>query len=549
MTALLHRIAGWGIRLAGGRPEVVLPLYHAIQAAAAGSHEILRQKSRRKFVIPANVLNLLGIIVTVIFSVVLSVTMLIDPSDMHPPPGVLILVGVHWLLLLTMVLGLAGPSLLVDDDHLVLGWWPVTRREVMLARLGTLFKPALQTTAALMAAPLIVYAYVGDPPLVSAAVFGLGLILQAVCVTFGTAAGLSLVVRALGRTKAQRLAALLADGNNFAYFWLILLIAPRAWPWLKTHPELLDFLPPMWFAAFGDLAAGPRSWLMAGIGTGVTFLLVGTGLRLLVAAKAGSEAARVDKVPSPWHPSRAVSWLLRPWMRGREGWALRRLLEAHLREDWRFIAGMVTMPLLMAFFFFGMNRETPADLLEADLGLTALTTVEYTHLMIIMAASILHLTAFSSSPRALWVVALADLDTGRILSAQRGLIRGLITVPVLIIYGVKALTLGAPVHVALLDMVILGLQVETIVTVMQPILFVMPFSRGYTNDQSARRILVAFLGMGVALVFVVMNFLYADWGPGRYLVWIVLPLMLLAARMWQARKVRGRRLEMEMVTG
>lgn|GEM_PF-4306987 len=549
MKPLLNKLAAAVVRLAGGRPEVVLPLYEAIEKAAAGSHDILRKQSRRKAVISAQFLRVLGIGVTFIFSLVLSVTMLIDPGNIHPPPGVLILVGVHWLLVLNMVLGLAGPSLLVDDDHKVLGWWPVTRREIMLARLGTLLKPALQTTLALMAAPLVVYAIVGRPILLTAAVFGLGLILQAICVTFGAAVALSLLVRMLGRTKAQRLAALLADGNNFFYFWLIFLVAPRIWPWLKGHTEVLNALPPLWFGAFGDLAAGPHAWLMASVGVIVTAILVGTGLRLMVAADAGSQAVKVEKAPSPRHPSRLVSWLLQPWMKGREGWVLRRLLESHLREDWRFIGGMISMPLVMLVFFFGAGGNMGRDLVDADINRTALGAVSYTHMLILMAASVLHLSAFSSTPAALWLVALADLDTRRLLSGQRGMVRGLITAPMLLVYGIRAMTLGAPPWIALLDMAVLGLQVEIIVTVMQPILMVMPFSRGYTNDQSARRMLIVFISMGVAVVFIAMNFVYAEVATARYVVWVLLPLLLWAARWWLGRRVGDRRLHMERVTG
>lgn len=536
------------VTAAGGRPEVVLPLYRGLEKAAAGSHELLRRQSRRRNPISTQNLRLILLVLTALGSVFLSLFMLINPPEMHPPLGVLVLVGVHWLLVVNMVTALAGPSLLVDDDLQAVGWWPVTRRELLLARLGTILKPALQATLALGAAPVLVYAVTGRPPLAPAVALAAGLLIQTVGVTFGVAAALALVVRLWGRRRAQRLAALFADGNNFIYLWLLIVFAGNLEPWFSAHPQVLLSLPPLWFAAYGDLWAGGLSRLLAALGTAVSFIMVGAGLRVLGAGGQGHPSQPVEARPARWHFSAVVSRLLRPMMRGREGWVVRRLLESHLREDWRFVGGMLTMPAMMAVMFFGLDDTTRAGLEPGALDFTALTSIQHAPFLTAMTLSVIFLASYSSTPRALWLVGLADLDTGGLLAAQRGMIRGLVTLPVLLLYGVKAAQLGATPLVVAGDLAVLLLQVEVIITFLQPFIMTMPFSVAYTNDQTGRRVALGFLALGVALVFVALDFLYAAFAAARLATWVVLPVALLAVRWWLGRRIRGRRLGMDLVS-
>jgi hypothetical protein len=535
------------VSAAGGRPEVVLPLYHGLQKAATGRQELLRKQSRRKVTLSAAALHVILLTVTALGSVFLAFFMLLNPSDFHPHLGVLVLVGAHWLLAVNMITSLAGPSLLVDDDLLTMGWWPVTRRELLLARLGTILKPALQVTLALGTVPLIVYAVTGRPPVLSAVVLAVGLLIQTVGVTFGTAVILALVVRLGGRRRAQRLAALTADGSSFMYLWLLMVVGQRLGPWMGAHLNVVYCLPPFWFTAFGDLWAGPLNRAMAILGVVFSFAMVTVGLRLLVPSGQGQQAQPVEKRPSRWHWSSLISALLWPMMPGREGWVVRRLLESHLREDWRFVGGMLTVPVMLAFMFFGLDEVVPRDLDPEAIRFTALTAIHHSHFLTLMAASVIFLASYSSTPRALWIVGLADLDAGRLLAAQRGMIRGVVVAPVLVLYALKASLMGAEPRVVVLDLLVLGLQVEIIITVMQSLVLVMPFSLAYTNDQSARRVALGFLAAGVALVFVAMNFLYAAFAVARLAVWVGLPLVLLLLLVWNRRRLAGRRLRMDSV--
>ena len=85
------------------------------------------------------------------------------------------------------------------------------------------------------------------------------------------------------------------------------------------------------------------------------------------------------------------------------------------------------------------------------------------------------------------------------------------------------------------------------VSIMQPFAMIMPFSLAYTNDQTGKRIALGFLSGGVALVFVILNFMYANFMAARLAAWVGMPLLLLGIRIWQTRRVAGRRLQMDVV--
>ncbi len=545
MKSLFLNLLALLVRAAGGRPEVVLPLFQGLERAAEGRNELLRAQARRRrrINISAWALRAIMLTLTALGSVILTVFLLVHVTDFHPHPGVLVLAAAHWFLVLALVLNLAGPSLLVDEDFQVLGWWPVSRRELLLARLGTLLMPALQVSLALLAAPLVALAVTGRPPVLLALLFLAGLTVQTLGLVFGAGVVLSLVVRLWGRRRAQRVAALMADGNSLMYFWLILLFADKLVHFFADKVGLLLALPPFWFAGFGDLQGARSVWPGALAGTLVSLLMVWLGLRLLVSEGGGQAAEPLETRPSRWHYSSLISWLLQPMMPGREGWVVRRLLEHHLREDWRFIAGMVSLPVIMAFLFFGLT-STRGD---HEITRSALLAVGNHHLLIFMASSIIFLSSYSSTPRAMWVVGLADLDTGRLLAAQRGMIRGLAFFPILAVYAVRAFSLGASWQVVALDVLVLGLETEAAVTILQPFLMIMPFSLAYTNEQTGRRILVGFLAMAVGLVFILGNFLYAENDTGHWVVLGALPLVLLGARVWHGWRVAGRRLNMDAV--
>ena len=253
-----------------------------------------------------------------------------------------------------------------------------------------------------------------------------------------------LVIRLLGRRTARRLTGLASDGAVFLFLFLVLPALARRADWLIEHGRSLALLlPPLWFAAWGALLSDPRAPLLAGLGLAVTGLLVALGFRLLAGSAQTAETLETTPArPRRGHWSDLAAAALRPWTPGREGWAVRRLLLHHLREDWRFLGTMALVPVMygvLALLAVVKARATGAP----EVGATALIEIQFWWWVAFFAPYGVFMMQYSGRPRALWVVALADLDAGRLLAAQRGILRGLILAPMLLIYAAQAARLGA----------------------------------------------------------------------------------------------------------
>lgn len=548
MSRLISRLFNSLIRLAGGRPEVVRPLFEALEKANAGQNEILRERNTRKTYVSGPVLRILTLVASVLGSIVLTVLMVIKPGEMHPPLGVMILVVVHYLVVMGMVIAQAGPGLLAQDDGHIIGWWPLTRREQLLGRICVILKPALEVTVAISALPLLAFVVTGNPPVLAALVFATGLIVQAIGVTFGVTSALLLMVRWFGRRKAERLVGMVSSGpmNILMLSFMLSYIIDDFFPWVEAHPWGLALLPPVWFAAWGDLTAGTQQFLLADVGLLMSFLMVWAGMRLASSGDAAPQIQSPSARPHRFSFSALVSFLLKPLMRGEEGWAVRKLLEAHLREDWRFIGSLMMVPAMLILFGFGTG-DAAASISPEDVEFTALLSSNMLLILIMTGAMVLTSVQYSSTPEALWLVALADLDTTKILDAQRGMIRGLIFIPGGIIYAIRALEIGATWQVTAIDIGILALEMDLMLLILQPWLAQMPFSTGYTSDHSARRVLHGFLFMAVASVFLAADFAYARIELARYILWGILPLLWLFFRLRLKRVMKKRRLQMDVV--
>ena len=547
MTDLYWRLLAVLSRLAGGRPDVVVPLARALDRSARGKADLLRQQSQRKKRMSTENVRLIILVIAALGSVILALVMLINPSDTHPPPGVIALVAAHWFFVGNLVLGQAGPSLLSDDDARTLGWWPVTRRELLLARLAILLKPALELTAAMCTAPLVTYAFIGKPVVVAAIVFAVGMLLQALGMAGGVAVLLALIVRFFGRRRAERLAGIVADGNGMAFPFIFVGAIDDILPWIKARMWVLYLLPPVWFVAWGDLAAGRQYWILAGLGLISTLLLFGFGLRLAIPSRTIEKAEPRRSRRSRFDLAGLVAAALSPCLTGREGWVVRRLLAAHLRDDWRFVGSVLTVPFLLIVFAFFLNHEPLFDPTPELLAHSALASVNLVMFMLFGGFILLSATCYSNQPEPLWQVALADLDSDRLMTAARRMVMILAGGPVAVIYVIKALSIGAPWYVALLDSVVIYVQLELLVLLMQPALLSMPFGSRYERDQSFRRILFSLVIMGLGVVFLVLDLAYAHFQVVRLATWIGLPVAWLLARRRLRRATAGVRLKMDVV--
>ena len=547
MKDLYWRLFGYLARLAGGRPDVVVPLARGLERAATGKSNLIRQQSSYKTVIPAETLRTLILVIAALGSIGLCLVMALSDGERHPNLGVLILVGAHWFFVGNSVLGRAGPSLLSQDDGRILGWWPLSRRELLQAKLAVLLKPALELTAALSVLPLAAYAVTGDPPVIAAAVFALGLLLQTLAVAGGVALLLAGVVRLFGQRRAERLAGLIADGNAVPVVFFLPMILDDVLPWIQAHPWSLYGLPPVWFAAWGDLSAGPLYWRLAGLGLLATGVLFAVGLRWLMPSGAQEAEASAPRRRARFDPAGGIARLLRPAFRGREGWVVHRLMTAHLRDDWRFTGAVLSVPVLMAMMFVFLPQHQPD---AEDLEMARHSAIPAANLVMFMmfgGQMMLFAATFSSQPEAMWQVALADLDADRVLAAARRMVMALLVGPLCAVYAVKALTLGASWHVILRDAAILVMQFELLMLLIQPRMLDMPFSRRYRNEQSTARIVIGLMIMGIAILFLILDFVYAAWLPAHIAIWIVLPLLWFWARRRLRHRVAGLRLGMDAV--
>ncbi len=539
MSAFLDRL----IRLAGGEPGAVRPLTRALRLNAKGQHLLLREKSRRQSVMSAETVHLLGLVLAGLTSVVLVLVMVMLRDLGEPPLAAVVLCGAHLLFLFTSVVGQIVPALLCDEDARVLGWWPLKRRDVLLARLATVLVPALQTTLALTAAPLLAFLFTGRPPVAAMLLLALAVLLQTLVVTFGTAAFTAGASRSLGQRRARRLAALVVDNNLAMLPFLVMPFLQPLGRWFKLHPGVLDWLPPVWFAAF----AAPTGGLPALRGVALALslcVIVGVIGWRFASGGGGSPAtvpSQVAKVRR--HPADLLPWLLRPWMRGREGWVVRRLLAAHLREDWRFAGNLLMIVVVDAAMLWYATRARHAD---RDVAETMLMGGSQVLLLLVM--SLPYLSTFSSTPRALWIVALADLDPARLLAAQRGMVRGLAVVPVLAVFSVRSLHYGLGPEFLAVALLLLISETEVLLLIFQWFQPEMAFSREFTRDQSSQAIVRWFALAGVMAATMIVNLLAVSYLPVRFGLVAGFPLLFWFLRRRLARKVAGGRLNLAEIS-
>lgn len=530
------------IRLAGGEPAAVRPLTLALRANAQGQHAMLRETTRRQTVLSAESLHLLGLVVAGLTSVLLVLVTVMLRGRGDPPIAAIAICGAHLFFLATSVVGQIVPALLCDEDAGVLGWWPLTRRDVLLARLATVLLPALQTTLALTALPLLAFLFTGRPPVAAMLLLTFAILLQTLVMAFGTAVFTAGAARAMGPRRARRLAALFVD-NNLTFLPLLLLPFGRTLgSWVKLHPGVLNWLPPVWFAAFAAPTAGPGSLRGMALALTLTALVGVLGWRV-ASGGGGAPATAVLTAPKVRrHPADLLPWLLRPWMRGREGWVVRRLLAAHLREDWRFAGNLLMIVAVDAVMMWYATRLRHGD---RDAAESLLLGGSQALLMLVMALP--YMSTFSSTPRALWIVALADLDPSRLLSAQRGMVRGLAIVPILAVFALRALGYGMGPGFVALVLFLLACEAEVLLLIYQWFQPEMAFSREYTRDQSAQTIVRGFVLAGMMVLAMVVNLLAVAYEPVRFALMAGVPLLFWFLRGRLARRVAGGRLNLAAV--
>ncbi|MBD3222267.1 hypothetical protein GF314_13600, partial [bacterium] len=336
------------LRLAGVPAHRVLGLARALRADAHGKQELQYEERGRRGLHPDTGRRVM-LAMLLVMSVLLAVVAVVLRER-------LLLVAVILMAAQVMAAFLRAatevvPLVLGGDDRPVLGWWPVTGRELLVARGLLVGGSVVEASVAILAAPLVAVAVAARPPVLPAVGLLVGAALQAVAL----ASVMVLLAQAAGRMLGVRRARRLAEVTGTLLLIVAINVGIRAArTWLgdlaALSPWWLLVAPPAWFAAWGAWTEPTGAVLVgAAASLAVTAGLVAAGTRAL----GGLGIERVED-PAARRPRRdwtaplvALTW---PGLRGRDGRALRLLLRAHLREDWRLTGSLLFLPVAMLVY-------------------------------------------------------------------------------------------------------------------------------------------------------------------------------------------------------
>jgi len=324
--------------------------------------------------------------------------------------------------------------LLADDDDPVVGHWPVSARDVGVARLSILFRRSLPVVFALTLVPSLVATFLFQPYALAGIVIFVASMLQGVLVTTLFAAVLFTLGRAVGKQKAQRIGSivtivlllLLSQAANFGAARV-----PEVMPaWVETVAPFVSVIPPFTFVAwpaFFAMEAGPS--LALGAGGLVVLALLLRGTVNLIAPRG---VAQRGEAPTSRRHERStwIETLLRPWLPGSEAKVVRLLTVAHLREDRHFLLSVALLPIQALIMTSAwVFREGPSVLVADGEGFRVF------HAAALFAAMMgFHVTVMASRSglrNASWLVASSPAAHAGWAAWQRGLTRAL-DLPVLV---------------------------------------------------------------------------------------------------------------------
>lgn len=545
LRRLVERGVDGAIRLAGGDPHVVRILSAALHRAADGKMELLFEQSRRRGTMSPGAARILLTVLAGLGSVFLCI--LFVDTDQNPPAGALVLAAGHWLMGTAWLVGRAAPALLNDDDLAVIGWWPLGPRNLMLARVGVMLRDLLPFTAAAATMPLLMFLVTGHPPMLASLLLAAGLLVQSCAMALGVLLFSSLAVMRLGRVRMQRIGALLADGNAMIIIWLVAVMSPRFAHDLTHWSPVHSFLPFAWVAAWADPMQIDRFVLHVALLLGSTVALARLASRLVTSEPTVRTADITESKPAGRHWTDLLDVLLRPWTKTIEGWAVRRLLVAHMRDDWRVLGAIAVIPLMFAAMMLGVFFSGSAVDLDEEVTTSALFAINFSFWLPLYAPMAFSGLLFSSSPQALWPLALADLDGWAILAAQRRVARAMILAPMLAAYGYRALVIGLWWPWVLADMLLLAMCWEVSTLFMQGRLLTMPFSKAMSSYQDISRAATMIIAFIMSLGYIGIFGLIVASPQTAIAGWSVMLAALAIMRRWVRMRSQGRRLSMDLV--
>lgn len=417
------RGARW-VRALGADPRRVALLVGAIHADAEGRWKDREAESRGQLRFAPAVIQTVLVVGSVLMSL-LAAGLMVAVPERSAALGIIVTVFSGCGVALAAWIHGAG-LLLVDDDVPVVGHWPVTARDVGVARLWILFRRTMQVAVAFGVIPCVVLAVFVQPWVVVGGVTFVATILQALLGTAFLAAGLYGLRRLLGPRRAQRV-------GSIAFLVAFLVFSqgstllrdrvPDTMPvWFAEHAPWVALAPPFTFVAWPVLFQIPAPAAATIVLAGLAILFVFLRLVVRLIAPAGVAERREALVSprnekSPW----IEAWL-RPWLPGRRTRLMRLLVLAHVREDRHFLARVLILPVqtLIASAAW-LVRNGPTALVADDDGTRIFHFVLIT--MAILGFATVTGTPTSGLRDTRWVVAAAPAAIGDWAAWQRGLAR------------------------------------------------------------------------------------------------------------------------------
>ena len=409
------------------------------------------------------------------------------------------------------------PVVLGTDDRRVLGWWPVSEREILVARGVLVLESVLEASAAILAIPLVVLLVVGRPPVTPLLGALVGVLLHAITL----AAVMLLLVHGIGRLLGRQRARRVIDVMSSIFIIIAInLIIRTVRPSLETLGELspwvLTAVPTYWYGAWGALHA-PSGPMLAAVTAGLaaTIVLLGGGVRVLAGRNTAADEEEQTSARGGRDWTRPILAWLSPWLRGRDGRVMLLLLKSQLREDWRFTSSVMFLPAGLLVYLFVIRVDDMGELMR---DLTSARDLASTMglWMSFLAVSVAGSIVLSVQADAAWLVQGGVLDARRMLSMQRRLMRWLIPIPLMaVLMTVLVVRIGFDVRQVPLVAIPALLAFEIMVVFLQCAAPSMPFCRAWRREGHQFRgfHLLALVVWPLAFGPVVLGFLWMPWGP------------------------------------
>lgn len=424
------------------------------------------------------------------------------------------------------------PLVLAADDHRVLGWWPVSERELLVARGLIVLEGVLEASAAILTVPLLVLLLAGSPPVL----IGLGALVGTGLHALTLAAFLLLAAHGLGRLLGRRHARRVVDVLGSLVMIVVLNVALRALRPLLAQVEALPawwrlLAPTYWYGAWGAVAR-----LDAVVAIAIALSVVATAVLLVPGVRLLGRGQQVDAPEGRVAGRRPRDWTwpllawLRPWLRGRDGRAMALLLRAHLREDWRFTGALIFLPGAVLTYLILMRIDEPGQL-QRDLGDATSLATAMSLWMSFLALSLGGAITCSMEAPAAWLPHGGVVDGRRWLALQRRCIRWLVPLPLLImVAGTTVWQAGLDPWQVPLVVAPAWLTFEALVLFLQATAPSAPFSRAWRREGHQFRgfHLLVLLAWPLITLPVVLGYQQPPWG-------------VLLALGWQALAVVGMR--------